>query len=75
MERKHVSQLQCPKCGETQMMKMVRFNIGHILLSIFTFGLYAVLAALIASKDRDPTVKRGDRVKCKSCGSVWIFEQ
>ena len=74
MERKRVSQIQCPNCGEYRMIKAERFGLSQILLSAITFGLYAVIYAIIASKTRDPKLKPKDRVKCQNCGSRWIFE-
>lgn len=75
MEKKRVSQLQCPNCGEYRMSKVEDFGWGAVLLSVITFGLYALVKAIIASRTPDPQVNRGDRVKCLSCGSRWIFER
>lgn len=75
METKRVSQIQCPNCGEYRMIKVERFSLGQILLSAITFGLYAVIYAIAASKTRDPKLKPKDHIKCQNCGSRWIFER
>lgn len=56
------------------MSKPERFTLLHIFLSMITFGLYVVVRAIIASRTTDPELKRGDRVKCRKCGSRYIFE-
>ncbi len=56
------------------MTKLEIFGLIHVVLSILTFGLYAVVYAITASRTPDPKVKHGDRVKCLNCGSRWIFE-
>lgn len=56
------------------MRKVEKFGVISIILSVLTFGLYAVVSAIIASRTSDPKVKPGDRVKCLNCESRWIFE-
>jgi DNA-directed RNA polymerase subunit RPC12/RpoP len=74
MDKKHVSQIQCPKCGEYRMARVEKFGVFEILLSILTFGLYAFVSAIIASKTKDPYVRKGNRVKCLNCESRWVYE-
>lgn len=74
MERKRVSQIQCPTCGEQRMTRMEHFGWGQIFLSFITLGMYAILSAVIASRTSDPALKPGDHVKCQNCGARWIFE-
>lgn len=74
IKKMRVSQLQCPNCGESRMSKVEQFGLVQILLSIITFGLYAVISAVHASRTSDPDVKPGDRVKCLNCKSRWVYE-
>lgn len=56
------------------MSKVERFGVAQILLSAITFGLYALVSAIIASRTSDPVIKQGDRVKCLNCKSRWIYQ-
>lgn len=74
MKTIRASQLQCPNCGEYRMSKVERFGVAQILLSAITFGLYALVSAIIASRTSDPVIKQGDRVKCLNCKSRWVYQ-
>ena len=56
------------------MSKVEQFGLVQVILSVITFGFYAMVSAIIASRTKDPSVKRGDRVMCMNCKSRWVYE-
>jgi hypothetical protein len=46
-----------------------------MILSIITFGLYALVYAIWAARTRDQNVSPGDRIKCLNCNARWVFEE
>jgi DNA-directed RNA polymerase subunit RPC12/RpoP len=69
-----IQEIKCPKCGETRMSKVLEIRAWHVILSILTLGLYAVVYAIWSLKMGDRQIKPGDRIKCLNCKTRWVYE-
>ena len=75
MDQNPITQLQCPKCGQYRMGKVTHFGPIPILLSILTFGVYAIIHAVWTVRVGDTRLKTGDKLKCANCKAVFVFKE